>query len=60
VKPSSAERGRLSLNGTGKPPGFMEFGLYVESGAPGILKVNDKQMRLPAIVLLFPVFSYIK
>jgi alpha-L-fucosidase len=28
VKPISAERVRLSLQGTGKPPGIAEFGLY--------------------------------
>jgi alpha-L-fucosidase len=30
VKPTSAERVRLSLRGTGKPPGIAEFGLYAE------------------------------
>ena len=30
VKPNSAERVRLSLRGTGKPPGIAEFGLYAE------------------------------
>jgi hypothetical protein len=31
VKPTSTERVRLSLRGTGKPPGIAEFGLYAES-----------------------------
>jgi alpha-L-fucosidase len=31
VKPISAERVRLSLRGTGKPPGIAEFGLYAEA-----------------------------
>ncbi|MGC2150942.1 MAG: discoidin domain-containing protein, partial [Terriglobales bacterium] len=30
VKPTSAERVRLSLRGTGKPPGIAELGLYAE------------------------------
>ena len=30
VKPTSAERVRLSVRGTGKPPGIAEFGLYAE------------------------------
>jgi alpha-L-fucosidase len=30
VQPTSAERVRLSLRGTGKPPGIAEFGLYAE------------------------------
>ena len=30
VKPASAERVRLRLRGTGKPPGIAEFGLYAE------------------------------
>ena len=30
VKPTRAERVRLSLRGTSKPPGIEEFGLYVE------------------------------
>ena len=32
VKPTSAERVRLSLRGTSKPPGIAEFGLYAEPG----------------------------
>jgi len=32
TKPASAERVRLSLRGTGKPPGIAEFGLYAEPG----------------------------
>jgi alpha-L-fucosidase len=31
VKPTSAERVRLTLRGTGKAPGIAEFGLYAES-----------------------------
>jgi hypothetical protein len=31
VKPASAERVRLSLRGTGKPPAIAEFGLYADS-----------------------------
>ena len=30
VRPTTAERVRLSLRGTGKPPGIAEFGLYAE------------------------------
>jgi alpha-L-fucosidase len=30
VKPTTAERVRLSLHSTGKPPGIAEFGLYAE------------------------------
>jgi len=32
-KPTSAERVRLSLRGTGKPPGIAEFGLYAKRSA---------------------------
>jgi alpha-L-fucosidase len=32
VKPISAVRVRLSLSGSGRPPGIAEFGLYAESG----------------------------
>jgi alpha-L-fucosidase len=34
VKPSSAERVRLSVRGTGKPPGTAEFGLYAGAAFP--------------------------
>jgi hypothetical protein len=30
VKPATAERVRLSIRGTGKPPGIAEFALYEE------------------------------
>jgi alpha-L-fucosidase len=34
VKPASAERVRLTLRGTGKPPGIAEFGLYAGAAFP--------------------------